>query len=709
MPENRTSTHDVHPLVVAQDTRLPTSNTQRDRSLGDRRLWLAGISLAALFALLIGLYWGGSAYETPAEGLPDPGPLVGWGLPVAKLLSVALGALTIGLLLAAAFLLPSPGRGVVSKSGRRDLLLASASAAGWSISSLFVLFFTHATVMGQPLLQALEPQTFLTFAFEVPQNVAFLLTAILAAIIAVSALVSATTGAAALLTGVAFIALILPPINAHGSGSGDHSLAMTSGALHAAAAAAWIGGLVVLTLHVFRKDAGAGVAIRRFSVVATVALAALAATGLANTYTRLERPEDLWSTAYGVMVIGKVVLLVALALIAYQSRKQLSVGVAAGERGPRLRWLTLEGLFMALTLGLALSMTLTPYPRVDVPFNTAAEELLGFAMPPEPTAANVLFGWYPDPFWLFFCALLLVAYVGAVVRLRRNGVAWPLGRLLSWSAGVAVLFWSTNAGIAGYGAVSVGWHMVQHMTLAMLAPILLVLGMPMTLALRALRPSRGRERGPREWLLWALHSGVSKLVTHPIYVLVIGTFGLFGLYFTPLFSIAMTSHAGHILMMLHFLISGFLFYWVVLGLDPGPRTVPPWARLILLLVYISLHAFFALAIMSLTEPLAEEWYALVQPPWLPDLVADTTTSGGIAWGFGEIPTLIVMIVVAVQWARSDTREAKRIDRQADRDGDAALQEYNNYLASLAGQKTAGGAHPADPADPPKHQPPLSGS
>ena len=683
-PENTTSTQS--PAVPDSDRAqsVPPTDVPPDRSLGDRRLWLAGISLAALFALLIGLYWGGSAYETPAEGLPDPGPLVGWGLPITKLLSVAFGTITIGLLLSAAFLLPSPGRGVVSKAGRRDLLFASLTAAGWSVSSLFVLFFTHATVVGQPLLQSLEPQTFLTFAFEVPQNVAFLLTAILAAIIAASALVSATTGAAALLTGTAFIALILPPINAHGSGSGDHSLAMTSGALHAAAAAAWIGGLVVLTLHVFRRDAGVGVAIRRFSVVATVALAALAITGLANTYTRLERPEDLWSTAYGVLVIGKVVLLVVLAAIAYQSRKQLSVGVAAGQRGPRLRWLALEGLFMALTLGLALSMTLTPYPRVDVPFNTAAEELLGFAMPPEPTANTVLFGWYPDPFWIMFCILLLVAYVGAVVRLRRNGVRWPVGRLLTWVGGVAVLFWSTNAGIAGYGAVSVGWHMVQHMTLAMLAPILLVLGMPMTLALRALRPIRaGRDRGPREWLLWALHSGVSKLMTHPIYVLVLGTFGLFGLYFTPLFSIAMTSHAGHILMMLHFLISGFLFYWVVLGLDPGPRTVPPWARLILLLVYISLHAFFALAIMSLTQPLAQEWYSLVQPPWLPDLVADTTTSGGIAWGFGEIPTLIVMIVVAVQWARSDTREAKRLDRQADRDGDAALADYNDYMASLA--------------------------
>jgi len=249
--------------------------------------------------------------------------------------------------------------------------------------------------------------------------------------------------------------------------------------------------------------------------------------------------------------------------------------------------------------------------------------------------------------------------------------------------GVVVLVWATSGGVAAYTKVSVEWHMVQHMALAMVVPIFLVLGMPTTLALRALRPGKTGDRGPREWLLQVLHSGASALMTHPLVVLGIGTVGLFGLYFTPLFPLSMSSHLGHLLMGLHFLFSGFLFFWVVIGLDPGPRQVPPWARLLLLFIFISLHAFFAIGIMSMTTPLGAEWYAQVQPPWLTDPLRDTIDGGSVAWAFGEIPALIVMIAVALQWSRSDARIAKRIDRQADRDGNAELGAYNERLSRLA--------------------------
>jgi cytochrome c oxidase assembly factor CtaG/putative copper export protein len=665
----------------------PQSPKAETNARTDRRLWIIGGGALLIFGLLLGLYLGGAAYQTPAPGLPDPGAFVGWGLPLAKLGTVVFGTLTVGFLINAAFLLPSAGKGIVSRVGRRDLILASFTAALWSFASVMALLFTHATSMGEPLLEALDPGTFFTYAFEVPQNVAYLLSAITAAIVAIGTLFTSRTGAALVWLILAGVALVLPPLNAHGSGSGDHALALTADSLHAAAAAAWVGGLVALTLHVFKRDRGAAEGIRRFSALALVALLVLAASGVASAYTRLERPEDLWSTAYGVLVMIKVVLLIVLAAVAAQSRRTAAAGVAAGRSSSRLRWIVTETLLMATTVGIAVSITLTAYPRVDIPLGSPGEELLGFPYPEAPTAGSVLFGWYPDAFWLVVCSLLAGGYLWGVSRLYRNHISWPVGRTISWLFGIFVVAWSTNAGIAGYGQVSVGWHMVQHMTLAMLSPILMVLGMPATLALRAFRPAQGGDRGPREWIVWGLHTPVSKLVTHPVYVLVIGTFGLFGLYFTPLFAMAMTSHIGHVVMMGHFLLSGFLFYWVVLGLDPGPRSVPPWARLILLLVYISLHSFFAIAIMSMTTPLASEWYERVQPPWLADLTVDTTTSGGIAWGFGEIPSLLVMIVVAVQWSRSDAREAKRHDRQADRDGDADLHAYNDYLARLSGESS----------------------
>lgn len=661
---------------MARPTVEPATG-QESRSL----LWAALGVAVALVGLWVGLALGGGGYTPAADGLPDPGALVGWGRPIAKLMATLSGTVTLGFLVSAAFLMPGADRALVSRPGRRDLTVAAAAALVWSLSALATIVFTHATVVGVPLGEAMRPEIFFTYALEIPQNVAYLVTAILALIIAGFAAVSVRTGSAAMLSGVAAIGLIAGPLTAHGTSLGDHSLALASGALHALAAALWVGGLVAITVHGVRRDPGFDIAIRRFSVLATGAVIVLAASGVANAYTRLEQFSELVTTAYGWLVMLKIALLVALLLVARTTRRAVS---ADPQSRPALtRWLLAEGILLAVTLGVALSMTVTAYPRTAVPLPSAAEELLGFPFPPPPSAATVVFGWYPDTAFLIVGAVLAGAYGWGVWRTHRRGIHWPWGRTIAWFLGVATLIWATSFGIAGYAQVSVEWHMLQHMVMSMVVPILLVLGMPATLALRALHTGQGPDRGPREWVVWGLHSPVSRFVTHPLYVLAIGTVGLFGLYFTPLFGWAMGSHLGHVLMGLHFVLAGFLFYWVVLGLDPGPRTVPPWARLLLLLAFVSLHAFFAVAIMMSTVPLGPEWYSLVQPPWLTDSLKDSVDGGGVAWGIGEIPTLAVMLVVAIQWARSDDREAKRRDRRVERDGDAELAAYNARLAQLA--------------------------
>jgi putative copper resistance protein D len=72
------------------------------------------------------------------------------------------------------------------------------------------------------------------------------------------------------------------------------------------------------------------------------------------------------------------------------------------------------------------------------------------------------------------------------VRLRRRGDAWPIGRTISRAAGLVSIVAVTMTGIATYSPVLFSMHMIQHMVLSMLTPILLVLGAPVTLALRAL-------------------------------------------------------------------------------------------------------------------------------------------------------------------------------------------------------------------------------
>jgi putative copper resistance protein D len=138
-------------------------------------------------------------------------------------------------------------------------------------------------------------------------------------------------------------------------------------------------------------------------------------------------------------------------------------------------------------------------------------------------------------------------------------------------------------------------------------------------------------------------------------------------------------------MIVHFLFVGFLFVQTMIGVDPMPRRAPYPIRLIILLATMAFHAFFGLAILSGTGLFLSDWYGAMG--WATGIPAidDQHTGGGIAWSVGEIPTVTLAVVVAVLWYRSDTRESKRYDRKADRDGDAELAEYNAMLAGRSGQ------------------------
>jgi putative copper resistance protein D len=364
-------------------------------------------------------------------------------------------------------------------------------------------------------------------------------------------------------------------------------------------------------------------------------------------------------------------------LIAIQIRARLT------STGSLTKFLSAEVAIMATAIGVGVALHSTPMSRISAPLNSAGEEILGFAYPPPPTLSNIIFGWNPEWFMLTICLVAAALYTFGVIRIKRNQIKWSTLRTISFMVGIGLIIWTTNAGISMYAKVSFEYHMIQHMTLSMIAPIFIILSTPITLALRALPAQKTSDhRSLREWILAFLHSGYSKLITHPIMVLAIFTFGLYGMYFTPLFATLMGSHTGHIFMELHFLISGLLFSYVVIGSDPSPRIVPYWSRLMIVLVGLSLHAFFAIALMQSSEPIGVDWYIQVQPPWITDLLADTTAGGSIAWALGEVPTFLLLVIVAVMWSRDDTRLAKQLDRAADRDGDADLKAYNAQLGAL---------------------------
>ena len=241
----------------------------------------------------------------------------------------------------------------------------------------------------------------------------------------------------------------------------------------------------------------------------------------------------------------------------------------------------------------------------------------------------------------------------------------------------------TSGPPAAYGRVLFSGHMIGHLAISMLVPPLLVLGAPITLALRTLPARPDGSRGAREWLLGAVHSRPLQVAGFAPVAAALFAGSLVAFYYTDLFGLALRTHLGHQLMLTHFLLAGYLFAWVLIGIDPGPRRPAHPLRLILLLATAAFHAFFAVTLMSASTVLQADYFGALGRDWGTSLLADQRLGGGIAWALGELPTLALMIILVAQWARQDDRDSRRQDRAAALDGEAELVAYNQMLRRLA--------------------------
>jgi putative copper resistance protein D len=154
-------------------------------------------------------------------------------------------------------------------------------------------------------------------------------------------------------------------------------------------------------------------------------------------------------------------------------------------------------------------------------------------------------------------------------------------------------------------------------------------------------------------------------------------------YWTGVFEWALTSGFGHVVMVVHFSLAGYLFVNALVGIDPGPTRLPYPQRLLLLFATMAFHAFFGIALVTGEVLLVPDWFGLLGREWGPSAIVDQQRGGGVAWGIGELPTLALAIAVAFSWARDDERTARRRDRRVAREGDLEMDEYNEMLARLA--------------------------
>jgi putative copper resistance protein D len=594
--------------------------------------------------------------------------------------------LTVGSLLFAAFLVAPAKSGSVAAGGYAALRTAAWSALLWFAASIASLPFMVGDAAGRPAADMMrDPAAMFRLVGLLEQAKAWLLTAGIALVIAFAAFVVLSWGWTTALFGLAVFGVLPVPVTGHSSSGGQHDLASNSLLFHLVAASLWVGGLIALMMFARRFPRGAAMttAATRFSAIALVCWITMALSGVINSWVRVPVSE-VFTTPYGLLVVAKILALGLLGAFGYLHRRHSVRAIREGGTSRLLvRLAAVEVLVMFLTVGIAVALARTPPPELDyLPGRVELE--LGYPIDAPPTLVNLLTSWRFDLIFGTLAIVLAVLYLLGVRKLLKRGDAWPMGRVVAWLAGCAVLLFATSSGIGRYAPAMFSVHMEAHMMLSMLAPVLLVLGGPVTLALRAL-PVAGKDGppGPREWILALVRSPLSRFLTNPIVALVLFVGSFYLLYFSGLFDWALDKHWAHLLMNAHFLLVGYVFYWPVIGIDPAPRRLPHIARLGMVFASLPFHAFFGVILMGMNTVVGELFYLRLALPWNADLLSDQRLGGGIAWAAGELPLLIVLIALLVQWARADDREARRSDRRADAEGDDDREAYNAMLKKLS--------------------------
>jgi cytochrome c oxidase assembly factor CtaG len=600
-----------------------------------------------------------------------------------KFLNLIGGFAVVGALLSMAFLVINKD-GFLTTSGEKVRRLLKISSTIWVVGAFGTVIFTLAQILGTTFSDALDLTVIRSFLTQISLGKYLAFQALMATVVLIFSFATKKIESLIILLALTIAGLVAPVFESHAASGGSHSLVIGSLVIHVIALALWVGGVIALgTLSAQDRP----VAVPRFSQMALWSAIAVVISGTINAWARLNF-ADAWNSSYAFIVLGKIFATVILLGIGYLHRKTLSnkdsinwVGFA--------KLLSVEAAIMVITvvMGTWLSTSSSP-DRPGVQEFSPALSIVGIPTPPEPTLSRVLFSYEPNALMIGVLTLMVALYIKGVVVLTKRGDKWPVGRTIAFALGIAATDFATSGGLGLYAQFSFSYHMMAHMVLGMIAPIGLVLGAPMTLALRTLPQGRNSdERGVRGSLLAALHSKIGVIYTNPIVALAIFDGSLFALYFTDLFAVLMQSHVGHLFMSLHFLAAGFLFFFIIIGVDPNPRRVHHLVQIVILFAAMSIHAFFSVALMSTTTLIDKGFYASLQTPWLGDALADQKLGGSIGWAMGEIPILIALIATFINWMRDDSREAKRIDRNTARQAAMGepddLANYNQYLQDLA--------------------------
>jgi len=593
-------------------------------------------------------------------------------LTLSKYLTFLSSFAFVGLLLAMS-LLTVNAEGSLSANSLALRRKASLIGLIWFLTSLTFIIATLADILGVSFTDAIDMTTVRSFVSQILIGQYLFAQTLVAFFAGYLILRFKRVIPTLFLLLLSLVAIAAPALESHSASGGSHALAVGSMVLHVAGLTLWVGGLFALT---FLSTEDRKMAVPRFSVMALWAAIVVVLSGLINAWARLNFREA-WDTTYARVIILKTILTGLLLFMGYLHRKNLSLREKIDWRG-LTRLITTEIVLMAAVTAIGIWLSL----------NASPDRFIDPVIPAAPTFTRILWAYDPDVFFIGVLVLAVALYIKGVVILKKRGDAWPVGRTIAFALGISAIDFATSGGLGVYAMYSFEYHMIAHMTLGMIAPIGLVLGAPITLALRTLPQGRTpTETGPRAILVALLHSRIGILFTNPIVALALFDGSLFVLYFTDLFGTLMASHAGHLLMNIHFILAGFLFFMIIIGVDPSPRRIHHLVRIVILFAAMAIHAFFSISLLATTTLIDKGFFSSQNIPWLGAGILDDQRAGGsVSWAMGEIPIILALIATFILWMRDDAKETRRIDRNEERKAAMGepdeLAQYNEYLKSL---------------------------
>ncbi|TDC07606.1 hypothetical protein E1267_12910 [Nonomuraea longispora] len=567
---------------------------------------VVGVVGVGVVVLVSVLWFGGGAGAPEIAGLPSAGPLAEWGLPLVRLGHDLCAVACVGALLAAGVLAPAGSPEVA-----RCVRAAGWWALGWAFASLTGYVLTLSTFFALPPARILAASHLLGYGTSLPQTRALLVVVAATFVVALATLVPRLPRWMPLVPAVG--ALLPPAYVGHAASAADHDVAISALMAHLVGVSVWVGGLYAVLVH-FRRSADLAVVLARFSTIALCCFAAVAFSGLVGGWVRLETPSGLWQSSYGLLLLGKVAVLAVLGWFGWSHRRRTVMGVT--DRGVRRTFVRLaagEVAVMAAAMGLAVGLSRTPPPAGGDGGGHSAHGVLEYELAPFTPAALI------TEARLDTLVLLLLALpaAGYLVGMRR-AAGWPPARSFAWHAGLALVALVLVGGVGGYARAMASAYALQHVTLTVVAPLLLCLGAPATLAARATTPSsQYGDLGSRAFGRRITRPGL-LLTAYPVLFLL--------LYGTAWLPWSLSAYGSHLATAALFLGLGLAVSWVLAGADPLPRPFPWAARARLLAVAAAVH--LALGAYLLTGPrVAAYWFLQAAPAGVP--TADQRLAGAV--------------------------------------------------------------------------------